>query len=136
MQKRAISSTEAGLRCVCPRCGKGKLFQGYLTIAPECEACGLSYSFADPADGPAFFVMSGVSIAVVAIWGVWAAMAQPPIWLQFAVLLPGLVIGCLVTLRPVKAWVVAEQYVRKAGHPEYENVGKHGEGGHYGGKRR
>ena len=126
MLERAVSSAEAGLRCVCPRCGKGKLFNGYLKMAPACTACGLSYSFADPADGPAFFVMSGVSIVAVAVWGVWVAITQPPIWLQFALLIPGLVIGCLATLRPVKAWIVAEQYLRKAGHPEYESIGKHG----------
>ena len=30
---------------------------GFLTLAPRCDRCGLDYSFADSADGPAFFVM-------------------------------------------------------------------------------
>ena len=41
----------SGLTCRCPRCGKGKLFSGFLKMAPSCEACGLDFSFADPADG-------------------------------------------------------------------------------------
>lgn len=123
------SSLSAGLRCRCPRCGEGHLFDGYLQIADHCEACGLDYSFADPADGPAFFVMSGVSLVVVAVWA-WTAVAyQPPIWLQFLTAIPALVIGCLVCLRPVKAWLVAEQYVRKAGEGEWESLGRHGVGG-------
>ena len=47
----------AGLRCRCPRCGKGKLFAGFLTLRPRCEVCGLDYGFADSGDGPAVFIM-------------------------------------------------------------------------------
>lgn len=126
---RSPSSLSAGLRCRCPRCGEGRLFAGYLTLAKSCEACGLDFGFADPADGPAFFVMSGVSLLVVAVWGLTAVAFQPPIWLQLATALPGMVAGCLVCLRPVKAWLVAEQYVHKAGEGEWESLGRHGVGG-------
>jgi uncharacterized protein (DUF983 family) len=59
---------EAGFKCCCPRCGEGKLFQGFLKLAPKCDRCGLDYSFADPADGPAFFVMSGIGIVVIGVF--------------------------------------------------------------------
>ncbi len=126
---RQPSSLVAGLTCRCPRCGEGRLFSGYLQMAPRCEACGLDFSFADPADGPAFFVMTGVSLLVVAVWG-WAAVAfQPPVWLQLITALPAMLFGCLACLRPVKAWLVAEQYVHKAGEGEWESLGRHGVGG-------
>ena len=57
-----LSTLKTGLACRCPRCGKGPLFKGYLTLQTECPACGLSYAFADPADGPAFFVMTAVGV--------------------------------------------------------------------------
>ena len=59
-----------GLAGRCPRCGKGKLFDGFLTLRPRCEACGLDYSFADSADGPAFFVMffAGFIVAGSRAW--------------------------------------------------------------------
>ncbi|MEM7191308.1 MAG: DUF983 domain-containing protein, partial [Pseudomonadota bacterium] len=41
----------------CPSCRKGKLYAGYLTVAPSCTVCGLDYDFADSGDGPAIFVM-------------------------------------------------------------------------------
>src|SRR5438067_2441 len=44
------SPVVAGLRGCCPRCGKGKLFAGFLALAPRCEHCGLDFSFADSAD--------------------------------------------------------------------------------------
>ncbi|WP_238178864.1 DUF983 domain-containing protein, partial [Methylobacterium dankookense] len=46
------SPLSVGLRCRCPRCGEGRLFDGFITLKPGCEACGLDYGFADPADGP------------------------------------------------------------------------------------
>ncbi|PZQ64977.1 MAG: hypothetical protein DI570_03430 [Phenylobacterium zucineum] len=123
------SSLKAGLRCRCPRCGEGKLYRGFLTVAERCEVCGLDFDFADPADGPAFFVMGGVGILVVGFWAWWAVAVQPPIWAQFAVVMPALTIGCLATLRPVKAWLVAEQYVHKAEEGRFASVGVHGKGG-------
>lgn len=123
------STLNAGLRCRCPRCGEGHVFSRFLTVADRCEACGLDFSFADPADGPAFFVMSGVGILVTAVWAIWAVAAQPPIWAQFAVVVPALVGGCLACLRPVKAWLVAEQFTHKAQEATFSSIGAHGEGG-------
>lgn len=120
------SSWSAGLRCRCPSCGEGQLFRGFLKITPECEACGLNFEFADPADGPAFFVMTGVGIVVIAVWAIWAVMAQPPIWAQFLAVFPPLIGGCLATLRPVKAWLVAEQYIHKAEEGRWASTGTHG----------
>lgn len=110
----ALPPMETGLRGRCPRCGQGRLFQGYLTLAPRCAACGLDFSFADPADGPAFFVMSIVSFPVVAFAG-WLEVAYgPPLWVHLLTSLPLLLIGCLGLLRPLKGWVVCTQYVHKA----------------------
>lgn len=125
----APSPLETGLRCRCPRCGEGALFSGFLTLAPSCEACGLDFAFADPADGPAFFAMTGVGILVIALWAIWAVMAAPPIWLQILLVFPALIGGCLAVLRPIKAWIVAEQFVHKAEEGRFASIGVHGEGG-------
>ncbi|CAN5159874.1 DUF983 domain-containing protein [soil metagenome] len=121
---RAPSSLRAGLLCRCPRCGEGALYSGFLKLAKRCDRCGQDFGFAEPADGPAFFVMTGVGILVIAVWG-WAVVAfQPPIWLQFATVFPALLVGCLGTLRPVKAWLVAEQYIHKASEGGASSVQK------------
>lgn len=39
----------------CPRCGEGHLFGDFLKVADICGVRRLSYAFADPADGHAFF---------------------------------------------------------------------------------
>ena len=57
MTERKPSPIAAGLACRCPRCGTGKLFQGFLDLRLRCEACGLDYSFADSGDGPALSLL-------------------------------------------------------------------------------
>ena len=119
----------SGLTCRCPRCGKGKLFSGFLQMAPSCEACGLDFSFADPADGPAFFVMTAIGMIVIAVF-TWVEVAyHPPMWVHMVTVFPALIIGCLGALRPVKAWLVASQFFHKAEEARFSSLGGHGEGG-------
>ena len=100
----------SGLRGYCPRCGRGKLFAGFLALAPRCEHCGLDFSFADSADGPAFFVMfiagfivAGSALAVEIIYA-------PPYWVHAALWGPLILITTLVPLRPLKGLMIALQY--------------------------
>ncbi|PZU52905.1 MAG: hypothetical protein DI552_14245 [Brevundimonas sp.] len=127
MQTPRLSTLKTGLACRCPRCGKGPLFKGYLSLRESCPDCGLDYGFADPADGPAFFVMSGAGLIGMIFMMAFEFTVHPPIWVHAVVTLPLLVALCLGCLRPFKAWLVAEQYVHKAAEPTFESVGKHGD---------
>jgi len=101
-------------RSKCPRCGKGKLFDGFLRLAKRCNVCGLDFSFADTADGPAFFAMMGMGIPAAAI-GIWIELAyDPPLWVHFVTTVPVVVILCILPLRFLKGALVASQYVNKA----------------------
>ena len=127
MQTSRLSTLKTGLACRCPRCGKGPLYKGYLSLRESCPECGLDYGFADPADGPAFFVMSGAGLIGMIFMMAFEFTVHPPIWVHAVVTLPLLVALCLGCLRPFKAWLVAEQYVHKAAEPTFESVGKHGD---------
>ena len=109
-----LKPLQTGLRCRCPRCGQGRLFDGFLTLRKECEACGLDYSFADPADGPAFFVICFACVPSVLL-AVWLEVAfSAPIWVQFVVTGPFMLATCIPPLRPLKGWLIASQYFYKA----------------------
>ena len=119
-----LTSTEVvlkyGLRCRCPECGTGRLFKGFLTLAPKCEVCGLDYSFADPADGPAFFVMMIMGVPATA-FGVWFELAfEPAVWLHLVTTLPFMLLTCVPPIRPLKGMLVASQYVHKAEEARFE----------------
>ena len=103
-----------GIRGRCPRCGQGHLFNGFLTLRPSCEACGLDYSFADPADGPAFFVICFACVPSIAL-AVWLEVSfQPSFWVHLLISLPFLLLTCILPLRPLKGWLVASQFFYKA----------------------
>ena len=121
-----ISPVKTGIRARCPRCGQGPVFKGYLSLRESCPECGLDYGFADPADGPAFFVMTAVGLVGMILLMAFDFIVHPPIWVHAVVTLPILVAMCMGCLRPFKAWLVAEQYVHKAAPPEFSSNGKHG----------
>ncbi len=109
-----LSPLSTGLRGRCPRCGQGHLFQGFLKLAPRCEVCGLDYSFADPADGPAFFVICFACVPAVVLASWIEIHFEAPYWVHLFTSLPFLLLTCIPPLRPLKGWLVASQYVYKA----------------------
>ncbi|WP_292899101.1 DUF983 domain-containing protein [Nitratireductor sp.] len=98
----------------CPQCQQGHIFKGYLQLAKSCEVCGLDYSFADPADGPAFFAMTIAAVPALA-FGVWFQMAfELPLWVHVFTTVPLTILSCMALLRPLKGWLVCSQYFHKA----------------------
>lgn len=105
-----LSVLATGTAGKCPRCGQGKLFAGYLTLAPHCTHCGLSYEFADGGDGAAWFVMLFVCVAGVgSILGIEAAYT-PPAWVHVLIAIPVLVLLPMVLLRPAKGVLINQQW--------------------------
>ena len=113
-----------GLRGRCPRCGKGTLFKGFLTLRPSCEQCGLDYTFADAGDGPAVFViLLGGAIVVFAAL-MTEVIYQPPYWVHALLWLPLILIVTLGPLRAIKGLLIALQYHHKAAEGRLEKWGE------------
>ena len=108
------SSLAAGIAGRCPACGRGKLFSGYLTLAPRCNVCGLDYSFADSGDGPAVFVILVTGFIIVGA-ALFVEMAyKPPYWLHALLWGPLVILLPLILLRSFKGVLIALQYKHKA----------------------
>jgi len=113
-QARTPFPIKAALFGKCPCCGQGRLFHGFLDLAPRCEKCGLDYAFADSGDGPAVFVTLIAGFIVVGL-ALWVEVAyEPPFWVHLAVFFPLTILVCLGMLRPLKGVMVAAQYHHKA----------------------
>jgi uncharacterized protein (DUF983 family) len=110
----------AGLAGRCPRCGKGKMFSGFLRLKPACETCGLDYSFVDAGDGPAVFVILIAGFIVVGAALIVETLYQPPFWLHAAMWLPLILITTLAPLRALKGVLIALQYHHKAAEGRLE----------------
>jgi hypothetical protein len=58
VEKRDLwSSLKRGFRGRCPRCGKGKLFRGFLKVDNRCSMCGLDFTPHRADDLPAYLVI-------------------------------------------------------------------------------
>ena len=99
-----------GIASRCPRCGKGRLFSGYLQLTPSCPQCGLDYDFADSGDGPAVFVIFLVAPVVIILALVVGASFTIPPWMHLVLWIPTTLILSLALLPPFKGVLVNVQY--------------------------
>lgn len=100
----------AALSGHCPRCGKGKLFSHFLTIANSCQHCGLSFQMQDSGDGPVFFALIIVGFLSVGMAGYVELRFEPPWWVHVATFVPITSLLILGTMRFFKAWLIALQF--------------------------
>ena len=109
-----LPPTQTGMRGRCPRCGEGRLFEGFLGLPDHCANCGLPYDFADAGDGPAVFIMMIVGFIVVGLALVVEFTFHPPYWLHVIIWVP-LILGLSIgLLRPLKGLLIAQQYRHRA----------------------
>jgi uncharacterized protein (DUF983 family) len=116
-----VQTAMRGLSCKCPRCGRGRLYAGFLSLRPACEACGLDYTFIDTGDGPAVFVIMLAGAVVVGCALVVEVKYQPPFWLHAALWLPLILATTLLPLRSMKSLLIALQYHHKAAEGRLTN---------------
>ena len=124
-EERALHSAtdpvQAGLRGRCPRCGEGKLFAGFLTVAKRCDRCDLDYEFIDSGDGPAVFVILIIGFVIVGL-ALWLEIAHaPPLWVHAILWVPLTFILCLPMLRLLKGLMIALQYRNRAREGRLDN---------------
>ena len=109
-----VDMVSVGLRCRCPRCGQGALFDGFISVKPKCSFCGLDFSFADAGEGPAVFVMLIIGFIVVGM-ALWLEVNySPPLWVHFLLWLPLATVLSLSLLRSLKGLMIGMQYRNNA----------------------
>ena len=102
--------TIAAARGRCPRCNSGRLFEGFLKPAEECEACGLDLRFEDSGDGPVVFVVLIVGFVVIGL-ALWAEVAHGVSLLFHFTVWPLLIVALTLPLmRVLKGAMIGQQY--------------------------
>lgn len=77
-----------GWRRRCPRCGEGRLFEGYLKTRPACETCGQEFFHHRADDGPPYLTLLivGHIVGPAMLWYYMALRPEPvPFMLIFMV---------------------------------------------------
>ncbi|MET1027204.1 MAG: DUF983 domain-containing protein [Dongiaceae bacterium] len=108
-----------GFRRTCPRCGRGQMFAGYLTIKENCPRCGLAFEPLRADDAPAYFTLSIVGHVVVSGYLTSETLLHPPAWLQAAIWLPATLIMTLALLPYVKGAVMGAIFCSQTKHGSF-----------------
>ena len=105
-QASLLKAVGRGVRNRCPVCGEGKVFKGFLSVVPECSACGAPLGLLRADDAPPYIVIFLVGHLLVPVVFWVERHYEPPMWLHMAVWLPLFAVLCTLMLRPVKGGVV------------------------------
>lgn len=93
----------------CPACGKSGAFKDIVKIADNCASCGVELKNYETADGPAFFAISIVGTIAGLGAGLLEVLANPPLWVHFAVWVPFIMVFSLIIIRITKTLMIAHQ---------------------------
>lgn len=95
-----------GLRALCPACGKTRLFNGYLSVVPECQHCGAPLGQVRADDAPPYFTILVVGHIVITAMVILQRTQNPPLWVMWITFIPLTLILTLALLRPIKGGTV------------------------------
>jgi uncharacterized protein (DUF983 family) len=95
-----------GLRCRCPICGEGNVFNGFLRVAERCGACSAPLGRVRADDAPPYFTIFLVGHIVIPLM-LWAErLWAPDMWVLAAIFLPLSAALSVGLIRPVKGATV------------------------------
>lgn len=102
-----------GLRQLCPNCGEGHIFKGYLKVVDHCPVCNENLSHHRADDGPAYLTI--LIVAHILGFGmhlIWSYFQPSPV-IMATTLSIGAVALSLFLLPRLKGMIVAIQWSRR-----------------------
>ena len=102
-----------GFRRVCPNCGEGPLFAGYLKVADCCEVCGQDFTAQRADDGPAYLTILLVGHLMIPIFHVTFTHFRPEPWVMATGFSLASLALSLYLLPRLKGLIVALQWAKR-----------------------
>ncbi len=110
MTDTPVHSVQTILSCRCPRCGRGKLFNGVLSVPERCPVCELDLRQSDTGDAGAVpvIVLLGAIVGGLAIWTEFRF--EPPWWVHAAIWPIVTIPAAIGLMRIAKSAMIAMQF--------------------------
>lgn len=99
-----------GLKCRCPNCGEGKLFDKWLKVTPQCSRCGEELFHEQAQDFPPYITISIVGHIVVTMVLVVESNFELSMNTHLMIWIPLATVLSLTMMQPVKGGVVGMQW--------------------------
>ena len=99
-----------GVKCTCPNCGEGRLFDKWLKVTPQCDVCGEELFHEQAHDFPPYITITIVGhivltlLMIVEANFVWTTATHMLVWIPLATVMT------LALMQPVKGGVVGFQW--------------------------
>ena len=102
-----------GWRRRCPRCGEGRMMQGYLKVRDACPACGQELHHHRADDGPPYLTLLIVG-HIIGPAMLWAFIAYEPSPLVFTAIFSAAAVAMSLWFLPrLKGLIVAVQWANR-----------------------
>ena len=102
-----------GFLCRCPKCGTGKLFDGYLKSVDHCAVCNEEFTHHRADDLPPYLTVFVVGHLVIALFMAAEQMANLSLIAHLAIWIPITLVLCLALLRPFKGATIGLQWAMR-----------------------
>ena len=99
-----------GVKCRCPNCGEGRLFDKWLKVTPTCSHCGEELHHKRAQDFPPYITISIVGHIVVTLLLIVEANYELSMNTHLMIWIPLAFILSLAIMQPVKGGVVGLQW--------------------------
>lgn len=109
-RREPLKAISRGFFCRCPKCGEGKLFNGYLKSKYDCSVCGEEFHHHRADDAPPYFTITIVGHIIIPAMLALELMVRPEAWVHMVLWLPLTLILSLGFLRPVKGALIGLQW--------------------------
>lgn len=109
-----VASLMRGLARLCPRCGQGKMFSGYLSVRHDCGSCGMEFEPLRSDDAPPYFTLFIVGHVMISLYVAAWRLLDVPLWAQAVFWCGTTLVLSLVLLPFIKGGVMAVIFTTKA----------------------
>ncbi len=110
----ALETVWRGFRRLCPRCGEGRMFAGYLSVREACAVCKMAFEPLRSDDAPPYFTLFIVGHLVVSLYLLlWPYMPFPD-WVHALIWCSLTLVLSLALLPFIKGGVMAVIFRTKA----------------------
>jgi uncharacterized protein (DUF983 family) len=99
-----------GFRQLCPACGRGRLFSGYIKTTQTCSACHTAIHHHRADDAPPYFTIMVVGHIVIPLMLLMEKLVVPPLWVHAVLWLPLTLLGTLWLLPRIKGATIGLQW--------------------------
>ena len=124
MATSSLSPINTGLRGLCPECGEGALFDGFLKFSRRCEGCGADFDIEDAGDGPAIFVIFIAGFVIIPLALAFQLISGASTFITLLIWVPILSVFCQALMRPLRGIMFSLQWKMRAGEFRAEDVDK------------